>query len=60
TSLQFNAGTRSDGSVGGESIKRAVAGRKKLKVLHACADELQAHQERLDLVEKSGSCLWRQ
>ncbi|MBF4401342.1 DNA polymerase III subunit epsilon, partial [Vibrio anguillarum] len=33
---------------------------KKLKVLQACADELQAHQERLDLVEKSGSCLWRQ
>ncbi|AQP35553.1 DNA polymerase III subunit epsilon [Vibrio anguillarum] len=60
TSLQFSAGTRSDGSVGGESIKRAVAGRKKLKVLQACADELQAHQERLDLVEKSGSCLWRQ
>ncbi|NVD07297.1 DNA polymerase III subunit epsilon [Vibrio sp. JPW-9-11-11] len=58
TSLQFNAGSANDG--GGEEIKRVASGRKALKVLHASADELEAHQNRLDIVEKSGSCLWRQ
>lgn len=33
---------------------------KNLKVLRASADEIQAHQERLDLIEKNGICLWRQ
>ncbi|MEZ8502764.1 DNA polymerase III subunit epsilon [Vibrio splendidus] len=55
TSLQFNAGQKE-----GESIRRAESGRKSLKVLRATADEVEAHQSRLDLVEKSGSCLWRQ
>ena len=59
TSLQFNPGS-AEGNVGGESIKRAAGGRKSLKVIRATADELEAHQNRLDLVEKSGSCLWRQ
>lgn len=58
TSLQFNAGNASEG--GGEAIKRAASGRKALKVLRASADEIDAHQSRLDIVEKSGSCLWRQ
>lgn len=58
TSLQFNAGNSSE--EGGEAIKRAASGRKSLKVLRATADELEAHQSRLDIVEKSGSCLWRQ
>lgn len=58
TSLQFNAGSANDS--GGEEIKRVASGRKPLKVLHASADELEAHQNRLDIVEKSGSCLWRQ
>lgn len=58
TSLQFNAG--SSGGEEGEVIKRAASGRKSLKVLRATADELEAHQSRLDIVEKSGSCLWRQ
>ncbi len=32
----------------------------KLKVISASADELQAHEARLDLVQKKGgSCLWR-
>ncbi|MFA0401337.1 DNA polymerase III subunit epsilon, partial [Vibrio splendidus] len=57
TSLQFNAGQK-EGE--GESIRRAESGRKSLKVLRATADEVEAHQSRLDLVEKSGSCLWRQ
>ncbi|MEX0334507.1 DNA polymerase III subunit epsilon [Vibrio tubiashii] len=58
TSLQFNAGNGSE--EGGEVIKRAASGRKALKVLRASADEIEAHQSRLDIVEKSGSCLWRQ
>lgn len=58
TSLQFNAGNANDS--GGEEIKRVASGRKALKVLRASADELEAHKNRLDIVEKSGSCLWRQ
>ncbi|KJY82333.1 DNA polymerase III subunit epsilon [Vibrio galatheae] len=58
TSLQFNAGSANE--EGGETIKRAASGRKALKVLRASADEIEAHQSRLDIVEKSGSCLWRQ
>ncbi|MDF2155515.1 DNA polymerase III subunit epsilon [Vibrio sp. CAU 1672] len=56
TSLEFNA-NKQEGGV--ESIRR-VQGQKVLKVLQATADELEAHQSRLDLVEKSGACLWRQ
>ncbi len=59
TSLQFNAGSSSEG-VGGESIKRVSGERKSLKVLRATADEIEAHNSRLDIVEKNGSCLWRQ
>lgn len=55
TTLQFNAGQQG----GVEVIKRADSGRKALKVLHATADELDAHQSRLDIVEENGSCLWR-
>lgn len=58
TSLQFNAGNGNE--EGGEAITRAASGRKALKVLRASADEIEAHQSRLDIVEKSGSCLWRQ
>ncbi|MHA2938662.1 DNA polymerase III subunit epsilon [Vibrio sp. RC27] len=60
TALQFTSANQSSDGSGGETIKRLVSGRKALKVLPASADELQAHQERLDLVEKNGSCLWRQ
>ncbi|RTZ16134.1 DNA polymerase III subunit epsilon [Vibrio aquaticus] len=56
TSLQFNAGSSESG---GETIKRAANGRKALKVLRATADEIDAHNNRLDIVEKNGSCLWR-
>ncbi|MGL6314425.1 DNA polymerase III subunit epsilon [Vibrio sp. WXL103] len=58
TALQFNAGA-SEGAGGGEDIRRVTA-RKALKVVRASADELDAHQARLDLVEKGGACLWRQ
>lgn len=37
-----------------------AGGRKSLKVLRASADEIEAHQARLNIVEESGSCLWRQ
>lgn len=57
TSLQFSAGGE---GVGGESIKRVSEQRKTLKVLRATADEIEAHNSRLDIVDKSGSCLWRQ
>lgn len=52
-------------SDGGDSkdigkIIRLNSDRKPLKVLSAAADEISAHQERLDLIEQSaGSCLWR-
>ncbi len=59
TSIQFGGGN-SEGETGGESIKRVAAGRKTLKVIAASADELEAHDARLDIVAKSGSCLWRQ
>ncbi|MCW8332897.1 DNA polymerase III subunit epsilon [Vibrio paucivorans] len=58
TALQFNA--EAQGESGGESIKRVAGGRKALKVLLASADEVEAHNSRLDIVEKAGSCLWRQ
>ncbi|EMB51497.1 DNA polymerase III subunit epsilon [Vibrio mimicus] len=59
TSLQFSAATQNSGELDAESLKRSRSERKALKVLHASADELQAHQDRLDLVAKSGNCLWR-
>ncbi|MFC3022380.1 DNA polymerase III subunit epsilon [Vibrio zhugei] len=55
TSLQFSSGSNGNGETGGNVIKRVAAGRKPLKVLPATADELQAHQERLELVN---DCLW--
>jgi DNA polymerase III subunit epsilon len=59
TALEFTSANQSSDGQGGETIKRLSSGRKSLKVLKASADEVQAHQERLDLVEKSGVCLWR-
>lgn len=58
TSLQFNSATQGEDGEG-ELIRRTESGRKALKVLRASADELEAHEERLDLVAKSGACLWR-
>ncbi|MDR9827532.1 DNA polymerase III subunit epsilon [Vibrio sp. FNV 38] len=57
TALQFNANANG-GEQEGEDIRRVV-GRKALKVILASADELEAHQARLDIVEKGGACLWR-
>ena len=44
-----------------EVIRRLTSDRKPLKVIRATADELEQHEQRLDLVEnKGGACLWRQ
>ncbi|MDS1907419.1 DNA polymerase III subunit epsilon [Vibrio parahaemolyticus] len=53
TSLEFNA-NKQEGGV--ETIRR-IEGRKALKVLRATADELEAHQKRLELVN---DCIWHQ
>jgi len=58
TSLQFSNSYQSSEN-GGESIKRVSENRKSLKILAATADEISAHEERLNLVEESGACLWR-
>ena len=59
TTLEFNAGEQNNNRV--QSITRPIAERKALKVLSASADEVEAHQKRLDIVaEKGGICLWRQ
>ncbi len=45
---------------GEEVIRRFAANRKKLKVIKASADELKEHEQRLDILEKSGSqSIWR-
>jgi DNA polymerase-3 subunit epsilon len=59
TALQFSDEQGEDGGAAGSAIKRVESGRKSLKILHASADEIEAHNGRLDLVEKGGTCLWR-
>ncbi|MGS0674600.1 DNA polymerase III subunit epsilon [Shewanella sp. 0m-4] len=55
---KFNLSSEKAGQEGG-GIQRLSADRAKLKVIAASADELIRHEERLDLVAKSGQCLWR-
>ncbi|NHI00202.1 MULTISPECIES: DNA polymerase III subunit epsilon [Oceanimonas] len=56
--LYSDAGQQGD-SNGGE-IRRLPAGRAPLRVIRAGSDELQAHENRLNIIEqKGGSCLWR-
>ncbi|MCU4674851.1 DNA polymerase III subunit epsilon [Catenovulum sp. 2E275] len=58
TALNLTAETGDSKDVG--KIIRLDQDRKPLKVLAATADEIEAHQARLDLIEKSaGNCLWR-
>jgi DNA polymerase-3 subunit epsilon len=54
--LSLDSG-HTDGAEGG--IIRLDDNRSKLKVISASADELSMHEQRLDLVAKSGKCLWR-
>ncbi|ELR64316.1 DNA polymerase III epsilon subunit [Photobacterium marinum] len=61
TSLALSSGD-SEGDSGAEStIRRLASGRKALKIIRASADEIQAHEARLDLIEKKGDVtIWRQ
>lgn len=60
TSLALSA-EREDRDVGTESeIKRIASGRKSLKVLCASADEIEAHESRLDIISKKSDVIWRQ
>ncbi|MBT1445994.1 DNA polymerase III subunit epsilon [Shewanella sp. JM162201] len=52
--LNADEGGQSDGG-----IIRLDANRPALKVVRATADEEGCHEKRLDLVGKSGKCLWR-
>ncbi|WP_371319635.1 DNA polymerase III subunit epsilon [Oceanimonas pelagia] len=55
--LQTDAGQQNGN--GGE-LRRLPADRPPLRVIRAQGAELQAHESRLDLIEKKGgSCLWR-
>lgn len=49
----------SNESIKNSSGRQARQNLTPLPIIKANREELQAHQERLDLVAKSGSCLWR-
>lgn len=57
----FNLASRNAISSGdATAIRRVSSERKPLKIVKATVEELNAHEERLDLVmEKGGACLWR-
>lgn len=61
TSLNFNAGAVM-GEDGVIEVQKLTTVRKPLKIIRASADELKAHESRLDLVDKKkgDTCLWRQ
>ena len=61
TDLNLSGKNNAEGGAQLENIRRLSTQRKPLKVVLATADELDAHERRLDLVEnKGGSCIWRQ
>lgn len=61
TALNLSGKASGEGGLHVEGIRRLSGDRKALKVVLATADELQEHEQRLDLVEKEGgACLWRQ
>lgn len=55
---KFNLSSEKAGQESG-GIFRLSTDRDQLKVIVASADELARHEARLDLVEKSGNCIWR-
>ncbi|MGF1693754.1 DNA polymerase III subunit epsilon [Photobacterium kagoshimensis] len=57
TSLALSADSNNEDGVE-KVIKRLASGRKTLKVIRASADELKAHEERLDVIK--GDPMWRQ
>ncbi|ARR49988.1 DNA polymerase III subunit epsilon [Photobacterium damselae subsp. damselae] len=58
TSLQLSSGESSAAGAENE-IRRLTSGRKALKVIRASADEIAAHEGRLDLIGKKADVIWR-
>ncbi|MGF1683704.1 DNA polymerase III subunit epsilon [Photobacterium makurazakiensis] len=59
TSLALSAGNE-DRDAGAENeIRRLASGRKALKIIRASADEIEAHESRLDIIDKKGDVMWR-
>ncbi|MCL1066940.1 DNA polymerase III subunit epsilon [Shewanella olleyana] len=56
--IKFNLSSEKPGQEGG-GIQLVDQNAFNLKVISATADELVSHDQRLDLVQKSGKCLWR-
>ncbi|WP_434931863.1 DNA polymerase III subunit epsilon [Shewanella sp. HL-SH8] len=56
--IKFNLSSEKAGQEAG-GIKRIDQNAFNLKVIRASADEIILHEQRLDLVAKSGKCLWR-
>ena len=60
TSLAFSGDGEEHSANSQSNLQRSVVPQLSLKVVRASADELEAHESRLDLVQKKGgSCLWR-
>jgi len=59
-SLGGNQSSEGDSSNNSNEIRRLAPGRTPLPVIRATAEELQAHQEKLEQVQKSsgGNCVW--
>ncbi|MGI2169860.1 DNA polymerase III subunit epsilon [Shewanella sp. MF05960] len=56
--IKFNLSNEKAGQEGG-GIKKIDTSAFNLKVVGASADEIVLHEQRLDLIAKSGKCLWR-
>ncbi|OZG73637.1 DNA polymerase III subunit epsilon [Hahella sp. CCB-MM4] len=60
TALMLHGGD-GDGDESATEIKRLSADRPRLRVVKASEEEMSAHNEKLDSIEKSsGACLWKQ
>ena len=58
--IDINLASSSGANANDFSLRRINPNRQKLNVIYASADELQEHENRLDIVEKKGgSVLWR-
>ena len=59
--LSLHEDSDADGT-GQETIQRLPSSRKKLKVVLASAEEIAAHELRLNAIDKASgsSCIWRQ
>ena len=61
TKLSLGGADSQDASGSGETIRRLPSGRRPLTVIRASAEELEAHREKLESIDKKsdGNCLWR-